>query len=154
MNRKFIVTVIGGHKCDEKTRVLAETIGKIIAEEGAVLSCGGLGGIMEAACRGARKAGGLTIGIIPGKDKKIANGFLDIVIPTDMGYSRNTLVAGGGDMVVALPGEFGTLSEICFSLINELPVYGFGTWDIKGINKLDNTDDLRGIIKRNMQKIK
>lgn len=148
MKRKFLVSVIGGHRADEKTLALAEKIGGAVAAEGAVLVCGGLGGIMEAASRGAKKNGGATIGIIPGVDKNKANPFIDIVIPSDMGYSRNALVAGSGDMIVALPGEYGTLSEIAFALIAKRPVYGFETWDIEGVVELADVEELRKIIRR------
>jgi uncharacterized protein (TIGR00725 family) len=143
--RRFMVSVIGGHECDEKTAKLAEDIGALVAESGAVLVCGGLAGIMEAACRGAKKSNGLTVGIIPGEDKEAANEHVDIVIATGMGYSRNTLVAGTADMVVALPGKYGTLSEIGFALNAKIPVYGFGTWDIKGVEPLESIEDLRSI---------
>jgi len=146
MGRKILVSVIGGHRCDDKTSALAGEIGEIIAQEGCVLVCGGLCGIMEAACRGAKEKMGLTVGIIPGNDKNKANPYVDVVIPSDMGYSRNTLVAGAGDIVVALPGEYGTLSEIAFSLIGKKPVYGFNTWEIPGVKNLDNTEELRKIL--------
>ena len=147
--RKFLVSVIGGHKCDDKASDLAHNIGMVVAEEGAVLVCGGLKGIMEAACRGAKQAGGLTVGIIPGENKDDANEFVDVVIATGMGYSRNTLVAGTPDMVVALPGEYGTLSEIAFALNAGIPVYGFGTWDIDGVNGLGSLEELREVLGKN-----
>ena len=108
---------------------------------------------MEAACRGAKKSGGMTIGIIPGEDKSKANRFVDIVIPTGMGFSRNTLVVGTGDMVVALPGAYGTLSEIGFALIGKKPVYGFDTWDIKGVIKLQNVKELEEKLKEHKKEI-
>lgn len=147
-NSRVMVSVIGGHKCDEKTKKLAENIGLIIAEEDAVLVTGGLGGIMEAASFGAKKAGGLTVGIIPGEDRSDANKHVDIVISTGMGYSRNTLVAGSSDIVVALSGKYGTLSEIGFALNAKKEVYGFDTWDIPGIVKLNDPEDLRDIIRK------
>lgn len=145
-----MVSVIGGHKCTEKVAKLAEEIGGVVASEGAILVSGGLGGIMEAASRGAKNAGGLVMGIIPGENKNNANKYVDIVIPTDMGYSRNTLVAGTADVVVALPGEYGTLSEISFALIGKKPVYGFGTWDIKGVVKLGSVEELRAVLRKEM----
>lgn len=145
--RRFLVSVIGGHKCDKDTAKIAERIGQIIAEENAVLVCGGLGGIMEAACRGAKEKGGLTIGIIPGGNKNDANKFVDIVITTGMGYSRNTIVAGTPDAVIAFPGEYGTLSEIGFALNAKKRVYGFGTWDIKGIERLENPEQFSEILR-------
>lgn len=144
--KKFLVSVIGGHDCDQETAVLAEQVGEIIAEENAVLICGGLSGVMEAACKGAKRRNGLTVGIIPGDSKNGANPFVDIAITTGMGYSRNAIVAGTGDLIVAFPGEYGTLSEIGFALNAKKPVYGIGTWDIKGIKKLKKPDEFREIL--------
>lgn len=145
--RKILVSVIGGSECDEDTALKAEEVGGIIASSGAVLVSGGLGGVMEAASRGAKKAGGLVLGIIPGEEKNDANSFVDIVIPTGMGYSRNALVAGAADVVVAFSGKYGTLSEIGFALNAKKEIYGIGTWDIPGIKKLGKLEDLEGIIK-------
>ncbi len=149
--KRFLVSVIGGHECDETASQLAEKIGGVIAREGAVVVCGGLGGIMEAASRGAKTAGGLTVGIIPGQDKRDANEFVDVVISTGMGYSRNTLVAGTADMVVALPGKYGTLSEIASALNAGKDVYGFGAWDIPGVKKLGSPEELKEILKSRMR---
>jgi len=146
-NKKFIA-VIGGGECSPQQAVLAEEVGREIARHGAVLVCGGLGGVMEAACRGCKEAGGLTLGITPGREKDEANGFVDIAIPTGMGYSRNALVAGAADIVVALPGEYGTLSEIGFALNAKKPVYGFDTWDIKGVRKLKSYEELRDVLRK------
>jgi uncharacterized protein (TIGR00725 family) len=152
-SKKFLVSVIGGHECDKTISKLAEEIGSLVAAEKAVVVCGGLGGIMEAACRGARSAGGLTVGIIPGEDKRDANEFVDVVISTGIGYSRNTLVVGTADVVVALPGEYGTLSEIGAALNAKKPVYGFGTWDIPGIKKLGSPDELKEILRKHMREM-
>ncbi|MFQ5952451.1 MAG: TIGR00725 family protein [Candidatus Omnitrophota bacterium] len=151
MSRKFLVSVIGGYECDENNAKLAEQVGEVISQEGFVLVCGGKTGIMEAACKGAKKAGGLTIGIIPGEDKREANEFVDVVIATGMGYSRNALVAGTADLVVAFPGKYGTLSEIGFALNAKKEVYGFGTWDIPGVEKLESPEELRGILKKRVK---
>ena len=151
MNKcKFLVSVIGGLNCNKEVSAMAEQVGRIVAAAGAVVVCGGLGGIMEAVCRGAKEAGGLTIGIIPGKDKTQANSFVDIALPTDMGFSRNTLVVGTGDIVVALPGEYGTLSEISFALIDKKSVYGFNTWDIEGVTALVDVGELKDVLAREM----
>ncbi|MDP8259049.1 MAG: TIGR00725 family protein [Candidatus Aadella gelida] len=144
--KKILVSVIGGHKCDEKTAEVAEKVGKIIAEEGAVLVSGGLAGVMEAANRGAVSAGGLTVGIIPGNDKSEANEFVNIVITTGIGYARNTIVATGSDIVVALPGEYGTLSEIGFALSLKKKVYGLGSWEMPEVIKLESPEELREVI--------
>ncbi len=151
---KFLVSVIGGYDCDVETTEAAEKTGRIIAEEGAVLVSGGLAGVMEAASRGARVAGGLVVGIIPGEDKSNANTSVDIVIATGMGYSRNTLVAGTADMVIAFKGKYGTLSEIGFALNAKKPVYGFGTWDIPGVVAINDPEELREIIREHIVKEK
>ncbi|MDD5439889.1 MAG: TIGR00725 family protein [Candidatus Omnitrophica bacterium] len=148
-NRKLMVSVIGGHSCSESERRCAESVGRVIGEEGAVLVSGGLGGTMAAASRGCREAGGNVIGIIPGENKDDANEYVEMVITTGMGYSRNTLVSGTADIVVALPGKYGTLSEIAFALNAKKPVYGFGTWDIPGVQKLSDVKELRGILRKN-----
>jgi len=148
INQKYLVSVIGGHACDEEVACLAQSVGRVIAEEKAVLVCGGLGGVMESVCKGAKEAGGLTVGIIPGEDKQDANDFVDIVITTGMGYSRNTLVVGTADVIIAFPGKYGTLSEIGFALNAKKPVYGFDTWDIEGVIKLEHVDELREILRK------
>ena len=150
MRRQFLVSIIGGHDCDKPTYELAEEIGRTVAREGGVVVCGGLTGTMEAACKGAKSEGGLTVGIIPGEDKEDANPFVDVVIPTGMGYSRNALVAGTGDIIIALPGKYGTLTEIGFALNAKKPVYGFGTWDVPGVKKIDSPEDLKKILKESM----
>ena len=148
--RKFLVSVIGGHKCDEETARLAREAGKIIASSGAVVVTGGLGGVMKAVSAGAKETGGETIGIIPGEKAQDANQFVDIVITTGMGYSRNTIVAGTADIVLAFPGEYGTLSEIGFALAGKKKVYGFGSWEIDEVQKLDSIDEFKEILKKEM----
>lgn len=145
---KKMISVIGGHKADDEILSMAEEVGRIIAEAGFVLVCGGLSGIMEKACKGAKSAGGLTVGIIPGEDKKDANESVDIVIPTGMGYSRNVLVACASDIVVALPGEYGTLSEIGFALVAKKKVYGLNAWKIPGVIEISGVDELKKILKQ------
>ncbi|MDD4956411.1 MAG: TIGR00725 family protein [Candidatus Omnitrophica bacterium] len=146
MAGRLVVSVVGGHECGASVYAMAEKTGRIIAEEGAVLMCGGLSGVMEAACKGAKSVGGLTIGMLPGDDKHDANRYVDIAITTGMGYSRNTLVAGGPDVVVALPGKCGTLSEIGFALGAKKPVYTFGGWKIDGVHELVSPEELRAIL--------
>jgi uncharacterized protein (TIGR00725 family) len=131
--KTLTIAVIGGHNCSKQVEELAHNLGKNIAKVGYNLVCGGLGGVMEAVSRGCKEEGGLTIGILPGEDKKSANPFIDIVIPTGLGYTRNTLVVQTGDVVLALPGEYGTLSEIAFALVLKKPVIGIGSWDIPGV---------------------
>ena len=121
MVRKMIA-VIGGSECDEKAIELAEKLGEAIAKKGAALICGGRTGVMEAACRGAKKFNGLTIGLLPSLDKKDANSFVDIVIPTGLGYARNFIVAQAGDAVIAIAGSAGTLSEMAIAWFSDKPV--------------------------------
>ena len=108
----------------------AEELGRRLAESGAVVVCGGLGGVMEAACRGARTAGGLTLGILPGRDRREANPFVEIAVPTGLGEARNALVVRAADAMVAVGGAYGTLSEIALALKGGTPVVGLRTWDL------------------------
>ena len=109
----------------------AEEAGAAIAAAGATLICGGLGGVMEAACRGARSRGGMTVGILPGSDRSDANGWVVLALPTGLGEARNALVAGAADAVVAIGGGWGTLTEIGFALRAGKPVLGVGTWQLE-----------------------
>ena len=134
--------VIGAGDCSGDVYKLAEQVGERIAKAGAVLVCGGLGGVMEAACRGAKKKGGTTIGILPGIDKSHANSYIDFPIVTGLGEGRNLLVIRNSDVVIALPGEYGTLSEIAFCLKLGKPIIGLSTWDVsEDIIKVKNAED-------------
>jgi uncharacterized protein (TIGR00725 family) len=108
----------------------AEEVGRLVAEGGAILVCGGLGGVMEAACRGARSAGGLTLGILPGRDRREANRYVEVAVATGLGEARNALVVRSADAVVAVGGAYGTLSEIALALKGGTPVVGLGTWEL------------------------
>ena len=108
-------------------------MGRLLAERGAVLVCGGLGGTMEAACRGAKQAGGTTVGLLPGGSRSEANRFVDVAIPTGLGEARNALVVRAADAVVAVGGGYGTLSEIALALRAGKRVVGLGTWEIDGV---------------------
>jgi len=143
--QKITVSVIGAHEATAKTAKLAYAVGKIVAGSGCVLVCGGLDGLMKEACRGAKEAGGLTIGILPGKDKMDANEFVDIALPTTIGYSRNVIVAASADIVIALPGSFGTESEICYARVYGRPVINLGGWKISGLIKARNIVELKRI---------
>lgn len=116
MQRRIHIAVSGAAACDESMLQLAEEVGREIARRGAVLICGGRGGVMEAAARGAHNAGGLTVGILPTYDRQAANPWLDVVIPSGLGHARNVLVVASGDAVIALAGEHGTASEIALAL--------------------------------------
>lgn len=108
---------------------------------------------MEAACRGAKEEQGTTVGILPGFDKSTANKFLDVIIPTGLGYARNILVVRACDVIVAVSGKYGTLSEIAFALNEEKVVLGIGTWDIKGVRKVKSPKDAIGRIKNEKLKM-
>ena len=138
-----IISVIGGNKTTGEHLDLAYEVGRIIAEKKAALLCGGLGGIMEAAAKGAKDHGGLTIGILPANDKSIMNPYIDIPICTGIGYARNAVVAYSGDIIISLPGKYGTLSEIAFALAKNKVVLGLYTWDIPGIEQIDGLESLK-----------
>lgn len=139
--RKRIVSVIGGHSCTDKVEKVAQELGKKLAKVVDILVCGGLSGTMKAVCQGFKASGGVTIGIITSYDKNDANEFVDIVIPTGLGLARNVLVVQAGDIVVALPGEYGTLSEIAYCLQFGKPIISLGSWDIPGVIKVKTVEE-------------
>jgi uncharacterized protein (TIGR00725 family) len=124
------VAVVGAGDATPEQREVAEAVGRALAGRGAVVVSGGLGGVMEAACRGARDAGGTTLGILPGRDRRDANPFVDVAIPTGLGEARNALVVRAADSLVAVGGGFGTLSEIALALKAGKTVVGLGTWEL------------------------
>ncbi len=124
------ISVIGGNDVGGEIYKIAYEVGREIARNDAVLICGGLTGVMEAACKGAREEGGLTIGILPGTDENSANEYVDIKIPTGLGYARNIIVALSSHAVIAIDGSYGTLSEISYSLTFGKPLIGLKTWEI------------------------
>jgi uncharacterized protein (TIGR00725 family) len=124
------VAVSGGGEAGDDACRLAEEVGRELARRGAVVVTGGLGGAMEAACRGAKGEHGTTIGILPGGERSDANAWVDVAVPTGMGEGRNALVVRAADAVVAVAGEFGTLSEIALALKLGKPVVGLGTWEL------------------------
>ena len=125
------IAVIGpGRDVDPRELAAAEEAGAAIADAGATLVCGGLGGVMEAACRGARSRGGLTIGLLPGDDREDANGWVVLALPTGLGEARNALIVRAAGAVVAIGGGWGTLSEIALALRRGIPVLGVHTWDL------------------------
>ncbi len=129
-NTKRYIAVIGRHDCSEEEANLAFNVGRLVAEAGAVLICGGLGGIMEAASRGAKSAGGTTIGVLPGTCRDDANPYIDHAICTGIREARNLAIVLTADGVIALPGEFGTLSEISFALKYRKPVVSLRSWNV------------------------
>ena len=122
------IAVVGGSEATEPVAAMAAAVGAALATAGAIVVCGGLGGVMEAVCRGAKSAGGLTVGILPGRDPAAANRWVDVVIATGLGEARNALVVGSAAAVIAIEGEYGTLSEIALALRAGIPVVGLGTW--------------------------
>ncbi|MFP4640775.1 MAG: TIGR00725 family protein [Dehalococcoidia bacterium] len=125
----MLIGVIGGGNCSSEGARMAEAVGHELAKNGATLVCGGLGGVMEAACKGAKEAGGLTIGILPGNDKTSANPYVDIPIVTGMGEMRNVIIIKSVQAAIAIEGEFGTLSEIAHCFKWGVPVVGLNTWE-------------------------
>ncbi len=152
--QRITISVIGGHACDEKVAQLAHQVGKIVAKMECILVCGGLLGTMQAACQGCKEAGGTTIGILPGKDKTDANPYVDIALPTSIGFSRNTIVACSADIVVALPGSYGTQSEICYALVYKRPVIDLGGWKIKGMIAVNGIDEAEEKIRELVAQLK
>jgi uncharacterized protein (TIGR00725 family) len=148
---KKVVAVIGGRCCDKEVEQIAINLGKKLAKVADILVSGGLSGVMNAVSKGFHGAGGLTIGILPGYNKNEANAFVDIVIPTGLGLARNVLVVKSADVVVALPGEAGTLSEIAYCLQFGIPVISFNSWDIPGVIK---TKTIAGTIKEVKKRLK
>ena len=132
------VSVIGGSSIDEETAAVAEALGERLAERGHVVVCGGLGGVMEAVCRGARAADGEVIGILPTDDRADANPHVTVPIATGMGHARNALVVMNGDAAVAVDGASGTLSEIGLALAQGRPVAGLDTHDVDGVEPVDS----------------
>ena len=124
---------MGPGEASDEQAAAAEQVGRLIAEAGALLVCGGLGGVMEAACRGASEAGGRTVGILPGVDRAAANPFVEVAIATGLGEARNALVVRSADVLIAIGGAYGTLSEIALALKAGKRVIGIATWAIDGI---------------------
>ena len=127
------IGVIGTGTCSSETRALAETVGKEIAKKGAILLCGGMGGVMEAAACGAKLEGGITLGILPGALREEANPWIDIAVLSGMGHARNALISQSSDALIAVSGEYGTLSEIALGLKMGKPVVLLESrWKIEG----------------------
>ena len=127
------VGVVGPGEASASEAAVAEEVGGLLAEGGAVVVCGGLGGVMEAACRGAKSKLGLTVGLLPGLDRSAANGWVDVAVATGLGELRNGLIVRASDALVAVGGGAGTLSEIAFALKVGRPVIGIGTYELDGV---------------------
>jgi len=138
------VAVVGGYEADDATVALAESVGRLLAEAGAIVVSGGREGVSAAACRGASQAGGLTVGLLPGRDRSEANEWVRVAVPTGLGETRNALVVMGADAVIAFPGRYGTLSEIAFALLNGTRVVSVGAWaslDADAVVRADTAEE-------------
>jgi hypothetical protein len=127
------VAVVGPATADASEDATAEHVGRVLAERGCVVVCGGLGGVMEAVARGVRGAGGTVVGLLPGGDRTEGNEHLSVAVATGLGEMRNALVVRAADVVVAVGGAYGTLSEIAFALRTGVPVVGLGTWALDDV---------------------
>jgi len=133
MNSRKIVAVIGSRDCDATLYQMAQEVGRRVAEGGAILVCGGRGGIMEAACRGAAEGNGISVGILPGNDIADANDYVTVPIASGIGLARNYLIVRSATAAIAIGGQYGTLSEIAYCLQLGVPVFSLRSWDIKGV---------------------
>ena len=138
-NKPKFIAVIGASQSTKEEAKLAEAVGRELARRGATLVCGGMGGVMEAACRGAQAEGGLTIGILPGDSRQAANRYVQIPIVTGIGYARNVAVVKSAQAVIAIGGSYGTLSEISHALQSGIPVIGLNTWSLSRDNEQDKS---------------
>ena len=138
-NKKKFIAVIGGSQCSAEEAKLAEEVGCELARRGATLMCGGLGGVMKAACKGASSEGGVTIGILPGESRRAANPYVQVPIVTGIGYARNIAVVKSAQAVIAIGGSYGTLSEIGHALQSGIPVIGLNTWALSRNGQLDDS---------------
>lgn len=149
MTRPRRVSVIGAGDCGPDTAEAARRLGRLLAERGFELVCGGLGGVMAAAAQGAREAGGRTVGILPGLDRSAANPYIDLPLVTGLGPMRNFLVVANGDVAVAVEGGSGTLSEIGLALKIGRPVIGLGRWaDLPGVCRADSPEEAAAAAER------
>jgi uncharacterized protein (TIGR00725 family) len=135
------VAVVGPGDAGPDVVAAAESVGRVTAERGAVVICGGLGGAMEAACRGAKAAGGTTVALLPGLDRRDANRYVDVAIPTGLGEARNALLVRAADALIAVGGGYGTLSEIGLALRTGKRVVGIDTWQIDGIERATSPEE-------------
>ena len=135
------IGIIGGNLPDTVSLKNAERMGELIAKNGYILVNGGMKGVMEASARGAKSANGIVIGILPGKSREDCNSYVDIAIPTGLGYMRNPMVVLNSDILVAIDGSYGTLSEIAYTQIYNRTVFGLNTWNIKGVIPLSTPEE-------------
>jgi hypothetical protein len=141
MQQSVQIAVIGPGECPASVARIAEDVGRGIARAGAVLVCGGLGGVMEAAARGAKHEGGVTLGLLPGSRRADGNPYLDCVVATGLGHFRNFIIAHTADALIAVGGRYGTLSEIAMALTLGKEVFGLTTWEIDGVQRASTVED-------------
>ena len=141
ISKQVRVAVFGGRVSSPVLLEMAYEVGKLITARDGIVYCGGMGGIMEAVCHGARDAGGLTVGILPTADAESANPYVDIPIVTGIGTARNSIIARSVHGGIAIDGRYGTLSEIAYSLDFQKPLVGIGTWDIEGVIPVESAED-------------
>jgi uncharacterized protein (TIGR00725 family) len=135
----MIIAVIGNSACSPEEARLAENVGELLAQQSVTIICGGLGGVMEAVCRGAKSKGGLTVGILPGQDSGMANPWVDIPVVTGIGEARNVAVVKSAQAVIAIGGKYGTLSELAYALNSNIPVIGLNTWSLSRNGREDDS---------------
>ena len=135
----MIIAVIGDSSCSPEEAKLAEAVGELLAQQGVTVVCGGLGGVMEAVCRGAKSKGGLTVGILPGQDSSTANPWVDVPVVTGIGEARNVAVVKSAQAVIAIGGSYGTLSEIAYALKSGIPIIGLNTWSLSRNGREDDS---------------
>lgn len=139
MGKKKLVAVIGGGQCSREEAEMAEAVGRELARRGMGIVCGGLGGVMEAACRGAEDEGGITVGILPGDETEAANPYVQVPVVTGLGVARNAVVIKSARAVIAIGGSYGTLSEIAFARQLGVPVVGLNTWALSRNGQRDDS---------------
>ncbi|MCE9624213.1 MAG: TIGR00725 family protein [Deltaproteobacteria bacterium] len=146
MMAKPLVGVIGVTEAKEQERQMAFEVGKLIGAMGLSLVCGGLGGVMEEASRGCSQAGGTVIGLLPGDDKKDANDYVTYAIPTNLGHSRNTLIAHSADILVSIGTGYGTLSEVAIALKLGKKVLSYKSWDVQGVLPCQTLQEIQSVL--------
>jgi uncharacterized protein (TIGR00725 family) len=144
------VSVIGGSVPSEAGLDAAREVGRLLGERGHTVVCGGLGGVMQAACQGVSEAGGETIGILPGEDRRAANEYVDTAIATGLGHARNALVVLNGDAVVAIDGAGGTLSEVGFSSVYDRPIAGIDAPDAPHVADVETPSEAVDYVEANV----
>ena len=135
------VAVCGPGDASPAELSLAREVGEGLGDAGAVLVCGGLGGVMEEACRGAQAQGGMTVGLLPGTDRAAGNPYLTVAIPTGLGELRNGLIVRAAEAVIAIGGAYGTLSEVALALKTGTPVYALRSWDLPDVVVVQGPDE-------------